>query len=48
MTELMRRYDYSLAEACEHVGYQDPNYVSRLFKKYYGTTISRYRKEGKP
>lgn len=45
MTELMRRYGYSLMEACEHVGYQDANYVSRLFKKYYGTTVTRYMKE---
>ena len=45
MTELMRRYGYSLAEACEHVGYSDPNYVSRLFKKYYGTTVTQYLKE---
>ena len=45
MTELMRRYGYSLMEACEHVGYTDANYVSRLFKKYYGTTVTRYLKE---
>jgi predicted dehydrogenase len=31
-------------EAAEHVGYQDANYVSRLFKKYYGMTVSDYRK----
>lgn len=45
MTELMRRYGYSLAQAAEHVGYGDPNYVSRLFKKYYGATVTRYLKE---
>ena len=45
MTELMRRYGYTLMEACEHVGYSDPNYVSRLFKKYYGMTVTRYLKE---
>jgi AraC-like DNA-binding protein len=44
MTEFMRRYGYSLTEAAEHVGYQDANYVSRLFKKYYGMTVSDYRK----
>ena len=44
MTELIRRYGYSLTEAAEHVGYQDANYVSRLFKKYYGMTVSDYRK----
>ncbi len=43
MLELMRRYDYSLAQAAEYVGYNDPNYVSRLFKKYYGVTVSQYR-----
>lgn len=45
MTELMRRYGYTLMEACEHVGYTDSNYVSRLFKKYFGTTVTQYLKE---
>lgn len=30
----------TLAEACEHVGLNDPNYVSRMFKKYYGMSLT--------
>ena len=43
MLELMRRYDYTVAEASAHVGFRDADYVSRLFKKYYGVTVSQYR-----
>ena len=44
MLELMRRYGYSIAQAGAHVGFRDGDYVSRLFKKYYGMTVSQYRK----
>ena len=44
MVELMRRYSYTLAEAGEHVGYNDVNYISRIFKKYYGMTVTEYRR----
>ena len=44
MLELMRRYGYTVTEASAHVGYADADYVSRLFKRYYGVTISRYRR----
>jgi len=30
----------SLAEACETMGIDDPNYVSRMFKKYYGMSLT--------
>lgn len=43
MLELMRRYDYSISQACAHVGFADADYVSRIFKKYYGMTVSQYR-----
>lgn len=44
MVELMRRYHYTLSEAGEHVGYSDVNYISRIFKRYYGMTITEYRR----
>lgn len=44
MTELIRRYDYTLAEAGEHVGYTDVNYISRIFKRYYGMTVTEYKR----
>ena len=44
MLELIRRYGYSLAQAGEHVGFGDANYVSRIFKRYYGMTLTEYRR----
>ena len=44
MVELIRRYDYTLAEAGEHVGYNDVNYISRIFKRYYGMTVTEYKR----
>ncbi len=44
MIELIRRYDYTLAQAGEHVGFTDANYVSRIFKRYYGVTLTEYRR----
>ncbi len=44
MTDLIRKYDYTIAEAGEQVGFSDPNYVSRIFQKYFHTTISEYKK----
>lgn len=41
--ELIMKYNYSIKQAGETVGFYDVNYVSRLFKKYYGITISEYR-----
>ncbi len=43
MLELIRRYHYTLAQAAEHIGFADPNYVSRIFKRYYGMTLTEYR-----
>lgn len=44
MLELIRRYGYTLAQAGEHVGFTDANYVSRIFKRYYGMTLTEYRR----
>ncbi len=43
MIELVRRYDYTIAQAGEHVGFTDANYISRIFKRYYGVTLTEYR-----
>uniref|UniRef100_UPI000A7BF186 helix-turn-helix transcriptional regulator n=1 Tax=Clostridium sp. NkU-1 TaxID=1095009 RepID=UPI000A7BF186 len=34
---------YSIKEVCIMSGYSDPNYFSRIFKKYEGMTPSEYR-----
>lgn len=34
---------YSIKEVCVMCGYSDPNYFSRIFKKYEGKTPSEYR-----
>ena len=39
---LVSHYDYTLRQACEYVGYSDPNYISRLFRKYYGVSFKEY------
>lgn len=44
MKELIVKYNYSIKKASEAVGFQDVNYVSRIFKKYFGITISEYRR----
>lgn len=44
MTELMLRFNYSVREAGEYVGLDNVNYISRMFRKYYGITISEYRR----
>lgn len=37
---VMKHENLKLYEAAELYGYSDPNYVSRLFKKYYGKNIT--------
>ncbi len=44
MTELIRRYGHTLAQAGEHVGFTDANYISRIFKRYYGMTATEYKR----
>ncbi len=43
--ELMKNSQLSLKEICYAVGYKDPNYFSRVFKKVVGLTPSEYRQE---
>lgn len=43
MLELIRRYGYTLAQAGEQVGLGDVNYISRIFRRYYGMSFSEYR-----
>ncbi|MGN0280597.1 MAG: response regulator [Lachnospiraceae bacterium] len=45
--ELLNTTEYSIKEICSMVGYADPNYFSRSFKKNVGATPTEY-KEGKP
>ena len=44
VTELMFRFGYGIREAGEYAGYTNPNYVSRIFRKYFGVTITEYLK----
>ncbi len=44
--ELLDNSNYSMKEICSMVGYSDPNYFSRSFKKNVGVTPTEY-KEGK-
>ena len=44
MMVLIRRYSYTLAEAGKHVGFTDVNYISRIFKRYYGMTVTEYKR----
>lgn len=42
ISELMSRFGYGIREAGEYVGFTNPNYVSRIFRKYYGVPITEY------
>ena len=44
MMLLVRRYGYTLAQAGKHVGLTDVNYISRIFKRYYGVTVTEYKR----
>ena len=37
----LRNPDYSIKQICAMVGYSDPNYFSRIFKKYEGVESQR-------
>lgn len=41
--QLLRTPQYSIKEICAMCGYSDPNYFSRIFKRYEGVTPSEYR-----
>lgn len=44
IAELMLRRGCGIREAAEQVGIDNVNYVSRMFRKYYGVTISEYKR----
>jgi two-component system response regulator YesN len=44
--DLISREELSLKEVCYEVGYNDPNYFSRVFKKVTGISPSEYRNFG--
>ena len=44
MMLLIQRYGYTLAKAGRHVGFSDVNYISRIFKRYYGMTVTEYKR----
>ena len=41
--EMLSNKELSIKEICINVGYSDPNYFSRTFKKCIGITPSEYR-----
>ncbi|MDD7219338.1 MAG: helix-turn-helix domain-containing protein [Clostridia bacterium] len=41
--DLLQNSGYSIKEICGECGYSDPNYFSRIFKKYEGVTPSEFR-----
>lgn len=45
--ELLSGTEYSMKEICSMVGYSDPNYFSRSFKKHVGVTPTEFKGGGK-
>ena len=44
--ELLNNTNYTMKEICQMVGYTDPNYFSRTFKKNVGVTPTEYKEGG--
>ena len=42
MLLLVSHYGYTMKQACEYVGFNDPNYISRIFRQYYGVSFKEY------
>src|SRR5699024_5731310 len=42
--ESLEEHDYSLKEISAFVGYNDPNYFSRVFKKHFAESPTRFQK----
>ena len=45
---LLQNTDYNVTEIAEIIGYDNPLYFSRIFKKAKGISPSEYRKKIKP
>ena len=45
---LLQNTDYNVTEIAEIIGYDNPLYFSRIFKKAKGISPSEYRKNIKP
>lgn len=45
--ELLKDLGRSMKEICVEIGYSDPNYFSRIFKKNFGITPTEYREREK-
>lgn len=45
--QLLRQTEHSISEIAKFIGYQDPLYFSRIFKKHCGVTPMQYRKASK-
>ena len=43
--ELLTGTDLSMKEICSEIGYADPNYFSRSFKKNTGLTPTEYKEK---
>ena len=45
--EMLKDDSLSMKEICAEIGYSDPNYFSRIFKKNVGLTPTEYREREK-
>ena len=45
--EMLKDENLSMKEICAAIGYSDPNYFSRIFKKNVGLTPTEYREREK-
>jgi len=42
-TALLQQKDYTISEIAYKVGFEDPNYFTRIFRKYYGKSPREFR-----
>ena len=42
--EFLRDTDWTIVDICEKVGYKDPKYFSKSFRKFTGLKPNEYRK----
>ena len=43
--ELLRDRDYSIRDLCTAVGFNDESHFMKCFKRKYGVTVSKFRKQ---